>query len=69
MTTREENQALLKKLEDMDFHQVMNIDSETEAMRVPGGLIYTRIIRTGASGFGTGVSNKAVTSTFVRLWE
>jgi len=67
MATIEENQALLKKLEDMDCHQTMSIDSETEAMRVPGGLIYTRIVRAGASGFGTGVATKCVTSTFVRL--
>jgi hypothetical protein len=57
---------LTDKLTDMAMHESKDVDSETRVMRVPNGLLYITVVRTGGGGTGS-LLHKAVTSTFVPL--
>lgn len=61
MSTREEH-VVLSKLKDLGIHETMAIDSEVSVMRVPGGLIYTFVVRS-LNEHGNRI--RTVSSTFV----
>jgi len=57
--------AILDKLDKLAMHETMFIDSQTEVMRVSGGLLYITIVKVGSGSMSGFPINKSVASTFV----
>jgi len=59
--------TLIDKLRKLAMHETMHIDSQTEVMRVIGGLLYITTVKVGSGSMAGFPINKSVASTFVKF--